>query len=814
MLGIATRIAIDSTMPTGDGGGEGAQGFRSTWETSNISTGSSAADTITLPLTASGTYDFIITWGDPAGTTEHITSAAQATHTYDAPGQYDITIFGDIVDWSFSNTGDKLKILNISNWGTFTTGVTQHWFSGCTNMECTATDTLTQGSISLYRAFYQCTSMTALNTSDWDMGIVSGMDSAFWGCSSLTTLDTSSWDTSSWVYVRHAFRDCTGLTSLEVGGWDMSNIYEASYFFANCSSLGNIAVSGWTWSFTDPALVNNLSHFFYGCSSFTTLDISNWNMTGVKHMGGMFLGCDQLTVIDTSDWDMSEVTSISAMFQSCTAMIDLQVIGWDVAKVENMNNFANSCTITTAPCGAWQTDSLLSCARPFKLCPNLHTAEVAGWDMTQVEVGYDMFMQCPVLVNIDTSLWSFPLLENATNMFYGCSILTTLDASNWGMGSVTDAPGIFHYCDALEFSSGATPFDVSGWDMSSCEDITSIFSECESLTVLDVSTWGVSTSMLTTAAAFMNCKLVPTIDVSSWTMDNVTSIGNMFNGCEILTSLGATGVSNWFNPASSLDNMTRCFNGCKQLTTIDVSSWDVSGVTSMFQAFWNCHALEFSSGTTDFDVSSWDVALVTNMDHMFAFCQSLNTLNISSWTTTSLEECGWMFYDVRVSSLDVTNWDVSNVTDMEGIFFRTDITSIDVSNWDTSLVVKMRNVFGDCDLLTSITWPASGSLDTSSAERLDKFFVNTTLLPSSVYASMRYWDISNITPATALDNVLLGTTNVLSSNDYNIILVAWEAQSIAGLTAYFGTAVATKSGITARTALINNGWTISDSTPP
>ena len=216
MLGIATRIAIDSGTTSGGGGGgggDGPQGFRSTWETSNISTGSSAADTITLPLTASGTYDFVITWGD--GNSETITSAAQATHTYAAPGQYDITVFGDIVDWSFNNTGDKLKILNVSNWGTFTTGASEFWFYGCSNLDCTATDTLTQGSTSMYRAFSGCTSLSAINTSDWNMGIVTTFDSAFSGTSALTTVNAASWDTSNWGNVRFGFLN-SGLTSIDV----------------------------------------------------------------------------------------------------------------------------------------------------------------------------------------------------------------------------------------------------------------------------------------------------------------------------------------------------------------------------------------------------------------------------------------------------------------------------------------------------------------------------------------------------------------------------------------------------------------------
>ncbi|MGE8342849.1 MAG: hypothetical protein ACN6OI_17610 [Flavobacterium sp.] len=56
--------------------GKSKNSFVSTWRTSNTSTGSSAATQVKLPLVSSGTYNFIIDWGD--GNTNTITTWNQA----------------------------------------------------------------------------------------------------------------------------------------------------------------------------------------------------------------------------------------------------------------------------------------------------------------------------------------------------------------------------------------------------------------------------------------------------------------------------------------------------------------------------------------------------------------------------------------------------------------------------------------------------------------------------------------------------------------------------------------------------------------
>ena len=45
--------------------------------------------------------------------------------------------------------------------------------------------------------FYDCSSLTSLNISNWDTSSVTRMSTMFSNCSSLTSLDISNWNTSN-----------------------------------------------------------------------------------------------------------------------------------------------------------------------------------------------------------------------------------------------------------------------------------------------------------------------------------------------------------------------------------------------------------------------------------------------------------------------------------------------------------------------------------------------------------------------------------------------------------------------------------------
>ena len=198
-----TNNRLKLVDPYGD-----ATNFNSTWNTSKTSTGSTNNTSIKLPLEASGTYDFTIWWGD--GNSDNITTWNQqnTTHTYAAQGEYDIVIDGTIQGWRFNNGGDRLKIINITNWGNLIIGNSNGYFYGCSNLNVGATDILDTSSVTTFAyAFRDCSALTTLNTSGWDTSSVTTFHCAFYGCSALTTLDASNWNISS----------CTDFTNMFYG---------------------------------------------------------------------------------------------------------------------------------------------------------------------------------------------------------------------------------------------------------------------------------------------------------------------------------------------------------------------------------------------------------------------------------------------------------------------------------------------------------------------------------------------------------------------------------------------------------------------
>ena len=73
---------------------------------------------------------------------------------------------------------------------------------------------------------------------------------------------------------------------------------------------------------------------------------------------------------------------------------------------------------------------------------------------------------------------------------------------------------------------------------------------------------------------------------------------------------------------SNLTTMEKMFNGCSQLTQLNISNWDTSNVKSMHYMFQNCSQL------TQLDVSNWDTSSVTSMNEIFQNCSNLRKIKI------------------------------------------------------------------------------------------------------------------------------------------------------------------------------------------
>jgi surface protein len=102
--------------------------------------------------------------------------------------------------------------------------------------------------------FENCTSLTSIDVSNWDVSNVTYMSGMFGRCTSLTSIDVSNWDVFNVTYMSGMFGRCTSLTSIDVSNWDVSNVTYIDNMFVNCTSLTTID----GWSSLSPNLQDNV----------------------------------------------------------------------------------------------------------------------------------------------------------------------------------------------------------------------------------------------------------------------------------------------------------------------------------------------------------------------------------------------------------------------------------------------------------------------------------------------------------------------------------------------------------------------------
>ena len=285
--------------------------FVFTIDTANLSDGSTLNTQFKLPTVASGSYNCTVLWGDGSSSTITSYNQEEITHTYSSAGEYQISIEGTIQGWQFNNTQDRLKILNISNWGTLGISTNKAFF-GCSNLEANATDYPTISGDSLESMFEGCTNYDGV-VDEWNVAGVYFFDKMFKDCYSFDQ-PLNSWNT-------------------EISGSYIS-------MFENCITF-NQDLSNW-----QVEAVISMSRMFYNCVQFNG-EISSWSISDTENMSEMLFNCDRFDQ-SLAGWNISNVTDFTNFMQNASGLsnanYDATLIAWAAAPVEpNINiNFGGS----------------------------------------------------------------------------------------------------------------------------------------------------------------------------------------------------------------------------------------------------------------------------------------------------------------------------------------------------------------------------------------------------------------------------------------------------------------------------------------
>ena len=459
--------------------------FISTWKTDNLSSDSSTATQVKLPLVSTGSYNFVVEWGDGTQSTITAWNQAQATKTYTVAGTYQITIKGKCIGWVFNNNDDRLKILSVSKWGSLKLGTNQgSYFYGCANLNLVAVE------------------------DKLDLKGVTNLSLCFRGCTTLTTINkVSEWDTSGVVNIGSMFSKSYNVND-NIGSWDVSNATIGSMF--ECA-------------FTTRGKFNN------GGSP----SINNWVLkTSGNNLVGMFINTEFNQPVGS--WNIIGCTSLDGTFQSCN-LFNQDIGGWNVSNITSFNNSFQTASSFNNGGSPSINNWVLKTSGPVVFSTMFQNAiafnqPINNWDISAATNMNSMFQSASSFNNGLSS-------GVAGNMFWNTSSVTSMTSMFSGATSFNQNLGVLNLPNCSSFNSmfsGASKFnnggsnDISSWVLKTTGtiDMTSMFASA-SIFNKPLAGWNTSrvismTSMFASAYSFNQ-------NIGSWNVSNVTSFAQFMN---------------------------------------------------------------------------------------------------------------------------------------------------------------------------------------------------------------------------------------------------------------------------------------------
>ncbi len=510
--------------------------FVSVWTTDYTSSGSSASSQIRLPLVPSGSYNFHVDWGD--NSTNLITSYNQAetTHTYATSGTYTVVINGTITGWQFNNGGDKLKIIEIKQWGSLGFGDVDSNFYGCANLVLTATDApdLSQ-TTSLDNSFRNCAALgNSGDMSMWNTGTVTSMDHMFSGASNFNQ-PIGSWNVSSVTSIRYLF-DGAFVFDQPLDSWDTGSVNDMSYTFYRAYAF-NQSIESWdvssvvtmqgtfasAFSFNQPldswdvSNVTSMSATFGNAYAFNQ-SLGSWNVSAVTSMYMMFYKAHSYNQ-DMSSWDVSNVVSMYAMFEDAYTF-NQPLDSWSLKNLQDVSTMFAGAHSFNQPLGNWDVSRVKTMTYMFSQAYSFN-GSIGAWNVSGVTDMASMFRDATSF-NQDISDWNVSSVVNMMYMFYNASSFNR-PLENWSVNHVENMMGMFSYASSFDQPLGA-------WNVSSVTSMASMFSFASDFNQT-LSSWNVcQVSNMQSMFAFATGFDRP---LGAWNVSKVRNMEYMFDGVEL-----------------------------------------------------------------------------------------------------------------------------------------------------------------------------------------------------------------------------------------------------------------------------------------
>ena len=268
--------------------------------------------------------------------------------------------------------------------------------------------------------------------------------------------------------------------------------------------------------------------------------------------------------------------------------------------------------------------------------------------------------------SIDLSHFSMPYTENAKGMFQGTTGLTTLDGPNQRAYNLQNMDYMFQ-----------TAGDYYNGDYIN----VSIF----------------SSPSLTSMERTFNLIQFKHVDITGLKTSKVTNMMELFrNANKVVEIIGME-----YLDTRNITNMDYMFGGMYGLTSFDATHLNTKNVTSMNYTFYQFERVE------DFDATHLDTKNVTSMKYAFADMKTLTYLDLSKLNTSKVTDMEGMVQNFSTAGMNertllINGIDTSKVTNMKNMFYNSKMQTLNLSSWNTSSLVNMNSMFSNCSNLGTL----------------------------------------------------------------------------------------------------------------
>ncbi|MCR4890627.1 MAG: DUF285 domain-containing protein, partial [Lachnospiraceae bacterium] len=655
---------------------------------------------------------------------------------------------------------------------------TDNWFNGCSNLrkinlEMVLTDSLTGTS----NMFKDCRSLKTIYVAEgYSMANITGNDEGmFSGCVSLVGGDETAY--SDVINTDSANADRKKYAIVDDKTTDPDN---PQYGYFTCKVYVDFKDGVLTFSATmpdddrwyKPFAGNDLYEAPENVLWYTYHDeiekVEFKTAIKAKKAAYWFANCTALKEIVNMDQylETQDATTMKGLFYGCTKLpsngdtgLSKAISKLNTSNVENMSYMFYDCdAITELDLSTFDTAKVTDMSYMFNSDGKLEYLNVEGFDTSNVTHMERMFGYCGKLKGKNSDIQ-----------------VLDLSGSGWKTEKVEKMYGMFRDClvlPAIKFGDGWNVSKVSGTGYTEQNGFKYMFNNCDGLTSLDLSPWSWS-------------------QVDGKATSAQTAYGNMFQSCNKLESI-EFGDDFYTGNASGGYAMYQMFKDSVALKELDLSMFDTTKVTRVYETFYNCQALE----TIKFG-PKWTMAAIKYEDDMvrtFRDCLKLKNLltvdedgndtgkGVSEWDVSNIQNMAQAFYNCEsLESLDVSQWDTGNVMNMSHMFAQCDnlkyvmsvsaseikfnpkkvsqgynmfdgckslkSEGINVSNWNTGNIQNFTNMFANCSSLVSLD---VGDWDISGSTLLTNMFYGCSLLTDFGEDNLATWDTSHITDMKGL----------------------------------------------------------------